>query len=168
MTISMFDLSAPLFDRNLSYLSHVLKKGAAHAAATGMDEAALIDARMAPDMFDFKRQVQTVTDHCKGALSRLTETTPPSWADDETSFDALQARIAKARDFGAGFTRAQLDGTEEVRVEYPGPAGPIPFSGSDYLVNFVHPNLYFHLTTAYVILRYHGVPLGKLDFFGRG
>jgi hypothetical protein len=166
MTISMYAVSVPVFRRTLTALSGILKKGADFAAARKIEPAVLLSARLAPDMYPLTRQVQIVSDHAKSATARLAGVEVPSWADDETSFEQLQARIARTLDYIGGFTAAQIDGSETRSVSLPMRSGSLNFTGQDYLLGFVLPNLYFHCTTAYAILRHNGVEVGKRDFLG--
>lgn len=166
MSISMYQATVPVFDRVLASLAGILEKGEAHARAKGFDPVVLVNARLAPDMFPLARQVQIATDVVKGCVARLSDREPPSWADTESSFPELAARVRKARDFVAGFVAEQLDGTEGKRVSLKIRGDVHEFRGLDYLQQFVLPNLYFHVTTAYNILRHNGVELGKRDFLG--
>lgn len=166
MTISMYQASVPVFLNMLSGLSLVLSKGEAYAIEKGMDPQALIDARLAPDMFPLARQVQIATDHAKGASSRLAGREVPKFEDTEKTFAELQARIAKTTGLLTTFRPEEIDGSEERTIVIPMRTGDRSFTGMAYLLNFALPNFYFHVTTAYDILRNNGVPLGKTDFFG--
>lgn len=167
MTISMYQASVPVFLNMLGGLSHVLSKAEKHAAESGIDPAELIGARLAPDMHPLSAQVQIATDHAKGAPSRLAGREAPKFEDKETTFAELQNRIARTRDYLNSFAPADIDGSDsreivlKLRQE-------MRFSGMQYLLNFALPNFYFHVTTAYDILRNRGVVLGKADYFGRG
>jgi hypothetical protein len=118
-------------------------------------------------MFPLSRQVQIASDHAKGATARLAGMDMPSWADDETTFEQLQARIARTLAFIAEFKPAQIDGSEARPITLAMRSGSLNFTGQDYLLGFVLPNLYFHCTTAYAILRHNGVEVGKRDFLGQ-
>ncbi|HWK65573.1 MAG TPA: DUF1993 domain-containing protein [Rhizobiaceae bacterium] len=166
MTISMYQASVPVFLGMLKGLSHVLAKGEAYAAEKGMDPQVLIDARLAPDMFPLFKQVQIATDHAKGASSRLAGREVPKFEDTEKTFAELQARIDKTTSLLTTFSAEHIDGSEERTIVIPMRAGERSFSGMAYLLHFAMPNFYFHVTTAYDILRHNGVPLGKTDFFG--
>ena len=166
MSISMYQASVPVFIRLLENLSTILKKGEAHAEAKGIDPAVLINARLAPDMFPLARQVQIASDGAKGGAGRLAGVEPPSYPDTETSFAELQERIAKTIAFLNGLKPEQMDGGEERAITLKVRGTEINFVGQPYLLNFVMPNLYFHVTAAYLILRHNGVELGKLDFLG--
>ena len=166
MTISMYQASIPVCVRTLTNLSAILKKAETHAASKKIDPSVFINARLAPDMFPLARQVQIATDGVKGCAARLAGIEIPSYADTETSFDELQARIAKTIAFIQTVTPAQIDGTEgkDIHLKF----GPyeLDFKGQDYLLTFVLPNLFFHVTAAYAILRHNGVDIGKKDYLG--
>jgi hypothetical protein len=166
MTISMYETSVPVFVRVLQNMSAVLDKAAAHAAARKIDESVFIHARLAPDMFALPRQVQIATDIVKGGAARLAGAEVPRWDDNETTFAELQARIAKAIDFVQAFGAAQIDGSEERDITFRLAGQDAHFKGLRYLLDFVLPNLYFHATTTYAILRHNGVEVGKMDFLG--
>jgi hypothetical protein len=167
MSLSMYQASIPVFVRMFGNLSTILDKAAAYADAKKIDPAVLLNARLAPDMHPLTRQVQIASDAVKGCAARLAGVEMPSYADTESSFAELQARIQKTVDFIEGFSAAQIDGSEgrEVVLRFPG--AEMKFTGQDYLLNFVLPNFYFHLTTAYAILRHNGLEIGKMDFLGR-
>ena len=164
MSISMFQASVPVFTRMLGALSHVLSKGEANAVERKIDAAVLINARLAPDMFPLKGQVQLASDHAKGAPSRLTGRETPRYEDNEESFADLQARIAKTRVYLATFTEDDFEGAQERSITIKGRQRELNFTGLDYLQQFALPNFFFHVTTAYDILRHNGVPLSKVDF----
>jgi len=166
MTISMYETSVPVFVRVLQNMSAVLDKAAAHAAARKIDESVFIHARLAPDMFALPRQVQIATDIAKGGAARLAGAEVPRWEDTEATFAELQARIAKAIDFVQAFGAAQIDGSEERDITFRLAGQDAHFKGLRYLLDFVLPNLYFHATTTYAILRHNGVEVGKMDFLG--
>lgn len=166
MSLSMYQASIPVFVRMFGNLSAILDKAAAYAEAKKIDPAVLLNARLAPDMHPLIRQVQIASDSAKGCAARLAGVDIPSYADTESSFAELQARIQKTLDFLKGFSAAQIDGSEgrEVVLKFPG--AELKFSGQDYLLHFVLPNFYFHLTTAYAILRHNGLAIGKMDYLG--
>ena len=166
MPLSMHQATAPVFLQVLGALSSVLDKAQAHAAAKKIDPAVLIAARLAPDMFPLAKQVQLTCDFAKGAMSRLAGVDVPSWADTEKTFEELKARITKTIDYVESFRSAQIDGSEQREVKITVAGTPIGFRGQVYLQHFLLPNLYFHATAAYVILRHNGVELGKRDFMG--
>ena len=166
MSLSMYQASAPIYTHFLNALSGVLKKAAAHAEAKKIDPSVLINARIAPDMYALARQVQIATDHAKGSLARLAGVDVPSYPDTETTFDELQARIAKTVDYVKTFQPAQIDGTEEKEIVLTFGTQKFPFKGQAYLIQFALPNFYFHTSMAYAILRHNGVDVGKRDFMG--
>lgn len=166
MRASMYSLSVPVFRRSLINLSAILDKAAAYAQERKIDPAALLDARLYPDMFTFTRQVQLASDFAKGTPARLAGDTPPKYDDVEVGFAQLQERIARTIAFLDGFKPEQVDGSEGRAIELKGPQRTLHFSGLDYLAQFALPNFFFHVTTAYDILRHNGVPIGKRDFLG--
>ncbi len=166
MAISMYQASVPVLVNSLRNLKNILVKGQAHADAKKIDHAVFVNARLAPDMFPLSRQVQIATDMTKSCVARLSGAEPPKWDDTEKTFDELFARIDKAIEYAKGFKPAQLDGSEEREVVLKSPRGEMKFKGQPFLVHFVLPNLYFHVTTAYNILRHNGVELGKMDYIG--
>lgn len=168
MTISLHAVATRTYVGMLNGLSHVLKRAEANAAERKIDPAVFLNARLAPDMYPLTRQVQIATDHVKGSLHRVAGTEAPKWDDNEKSFAELQGRIAKAIALVKTFAPDQINGQEERPVKLKFAWGELDFTAQDYLVGYAIPNFYFHMTTAYNILRHNGVPLGKGDFFGRG
>jgi uncharacterized protein len=166
MTLSMYQALVPGLQRALTALDAILDKAAAYAEERKIDPAVLVSARLAPDMYPLSKQVQLLSDTAKGACARLAGLPVPSFADTETTFPELKARIAKTRDFIAGVAADQIDGSETRDIILKAGAQEHHFKGQDYLVFFVLPNFYFHVTAAYAILRHNGVPLGKLDYLG--
>jgi hypothetical protein len=166
MASSMYQASVPAFLQMLNSLSAILGKAEAFAAERKIDPAVLLGYRLAPDMFPLVRQVQIATDHAKGCCARLAGVEVPKYADDETTFAALQARIAKTVAFVQGFKPSDIDGSEERDITITAGSRELRFKGQQYLVNFVLPNFYFHVTAAYGILRHCGLPIGKRDFMG--
>lgn len=164
MTMSMYRASVPVFLQMLPALSAVLDKAAAHAAAKKIDPQVFVDSRLYPDMFPLSRQVQIATDFAKGACARLAGVEPPKYADTERTLDDLKARIARTVDFIKEFKPAQIDGSEERDISLVLGGQPQKFKGENYLTGLVLPNFFFHVTTAYAILRHNGVELGKQDF----
>lgn len=167
MTLSMYQASVPSFIRALNNLAGVLAKGAVHAEARKIDPSVLLGSRLYPDMFPLVRQVQIATDMVKGGAARLAGLEPPPYADTETSFAELQARIDRTIEFLKTIKPEQIDGSETRAIALVNRFGTLNFVGIDYLNDFVLPNLYFHAATAYNILRHNGVELGKQDFLGR-
>jgi uncharacterized protein len=161
-----YDLMTSVFSKMLPNLKAIVAKGEADAEARKIDPQVFLQARLAPDMLPFVRQIQIATDQVKGGMGRLAGVEVPSWPDDEKSFPEVQARIDKALDYMRTFKPEQYEGAEARAVELKFPQGTLSFNGKDYLLNFVLPNFYFHMTTAYAILRHNGVPLGKRDFVG--
>ena len=166
MSLSMYDASAPRFAQMLRNLDAILAKAAAHAAAKKIDPAVLLGARLFPDMLPMVKQVQIATDHAKGAVARLAGAEVPRYDDTEQSFDDLRARIAKTIAFVESFSAAQLDGSEQRPIALRVGGKDWSFTGQDYLLGFALPNFYFHLVTAYNILRHNGVEIGKGDYLG--
>ena len=166
MTVSMYDIAIPAVINTLESMSAVLDKAAAHCEAKKIDQVVLTSYRLTPDMFPFSRQIQIMTDGVKGMGARLTGSEIPSFPDTETTFDELKARIAKTVAFLKGLKPEQFkdSATRDIALK----AGPteLKFKGLAYLTMFVLPNLYFHATTAYAILRHVGVDVGKRDFLG--
>lgn len=167
MPLSMYQASAPVFIRVMDNLQAVLDKGAAHAAANKIDPTVLLNSRLFPDMFPLVRQVQIASDNAKGGGARLAGMNPPKYEDNEASFPELNARIEKTVAFLQTLTPAQIDGSEEKAINLTLGKKTLTFQGQAYLFGLVLPNLYFHVTTAYAILRHCGVPLGKEDFLGK-
>ncbi|NWL77684.1 DUF1993 domain-containing protein [Pseudomonas taiwanensis] len=166
MSLSMYEASIPVLARMLGNLSNILKKAEANAQARGIDPKVFIESRLAPDMYALARQVQIASDMAKGCAARLAGVDVPSWADTETTFEELQARIAKTQMFIKDIDASKLDGSEDRTVVLKMRSGDMSFSGRDYLLGFALPNFYFHITAAYAILRHNGVDVGKMDFLG--
>ena len=167
MTISMYQASAPLFERMLGNLVVILEQGATHAAARKIEPSVFVNARLSPDMFTLAKQVQIAADMAKGCMARLAGQEPPKYEDNEATIPELVARINKTVAFIKTFTPAQIDGSEEKQIVIQMRSGPLEFKGLPYLLHFVYPNFYFHVTTAYDILRHNGVEVGKMDFLGK-
>ena len=166
MSISMYQASIPVFEHMLGNLSAILDKALAHAEAHKIDPSILVNARLTPTMYPLSRQVQIATDMVKGCAARLAGVEVPRYEDNETSFAELKARIDKTRAFLKTVSSSQIDGSEEKPVTLKFGPREMHFLGRPYLLEFVLPNFYFHLTTTYAILRHHGVDLGKRDFLG--
>jgi hypothetical protein len=166
MTISMYQASVPVFIGSLKNLKTVLAKGAAFAVAKKVDESVLLNSRLAPDMFSLSRQVQITCDFAKGCCARLAGQDVPKWDDTEKSFADLAARIDKTIEFVSAFGAAHIDGQEDRDITISVAGNPMQFKGQPYLMHFAIPNFYFHMTTAYAILRHNGVEVGKGDFLG--
>lgn len=166
MPLSMHQASAPVFIQGLKGLATVLRKAAAHAEAKGFDPAALLQARLYPDMFPLIRQVQICADFAKGSVARLAGEDPPAWADDEASFDDLIARVEKTIAYLGQIPAASVDGSEDRDITLVRRGVSSVVKGQPYLLEQAMPNFYFHLTTAYAILRHNGVEVGKKDYLG--
>ncbi len=166
MPLSMHQLSIPVFTRALGILSTLLDKGAAFAAEKGTDPSALIGARLAPDMMPLSGQIQRASDTSKLAIARLAGIDAPPFADDEKTIGELQTRLAKTIAFFETVDAAKLDGTEDKVIHLNVGKFSRAFRGDAYLLTFVIPNFFFHVTTAYDILRHNGVNIGKVDYLG--
>jgi hypothetical protein len=163
----MYQASTPRFANILRNLSAILDKAEAHCAAKKIDPAALATYRLYPDMFPFTRQVQIACDSAKGAVARLAGVEIPKHEDTEQTFAELKARIAKTIDFIESVPASKIDGTEDKEIVMQMRSGERRFKGMQYLLGHAYPNFYFHVTTAYNILRHNGVDVGKADFIGK-
>ena len=161
-----YDLMTSTFNKMLPALKNILAKAEADATARKIDPNVFLQARLAPDMFTLTRQVQIATDQVKGGMSRLAGAEVPTWPDTEASFTDLAKRVDKALAHVKNFKPAQYEGFEARKIELKFPNITLEYTGRDYLLGHVLPNFYFHLTTAYAILRHNGVALGKRDFLG--
>ena len=166
MSIDVYDQTIAAMSRALLNLDAIVSKAEAYAEERKIEPSVLVQARLFPDMLPFVAQIRIATDTAKGAAARLAGGDLPSWPDDETNFEEVHARIRKALDFMAGFKRDQFEGSEGKEIELKLGKEHVKFSGREYILGFVLPNFYFHVTTAYAILRHNGVPLGKRDFLG--
>jgi hypothetical protein len=166
MAISMYDLSVPRFAAMLRNLSGILDKAEAHCAARKLDPLAFTQARLFPDMFPMARQVQIACDAAKGAAARLAGLEIPKHEDTEKTFVELKARIDKTLAFVESVRREQIDGAEGREVVLKMRDREVRYTGQQYLLGHAWPNFYFHVTTAYNLLRHGGVELGKRDFVG--
>jgi hypothetical protein len=167
MKISVPDVSVDVFINTLGILSTLLDKGAANAAERKFDPAVLVQARLAPDMFPLSRQVQLACDIAKNGCSRLAAVEPPRFEDTEQTIDELKARIAKTIDYLKSIPRSAFEGAEDRDLKVPvGPNTFQDFKGLDFLQRSLIPNVFFHLTAAYAILRHNGVDVGKRDYLG--
>jgi hypothetical protein len=163
---TLYDTSVAPLKRALTNLSSILKKGEEYADNLKIEPAVLLNARLFPDMFPLTRQVQIATDMSKGGIARLAGVEIPKYEDIETTFEQLQARIAKTIVFLESIKPEQFEGAESKEIVINVRKVDIQFTGQAYLLTWVFPNVYFHVTTAYNILRHNGVPLGKPDFLG--
>ncbi|MEN9864870.1 MAG: hypothetical protein RL748_460 [Pseudomonadota bacterium] len=167
MSISMYSASVPVFRQMLNSLSDVLSKAEAHATAKNFEASALLQARLFPDMFNLIRQVQIAADFAKSVSLRLARQEVPSFEDNEQSFADLQARIKKTLALLDGLTEAQFAGSEEIEIVLrPGTPKERKMTGQVYLTGYGIPQFFFHVTTAYALLRHNGVEIGKKDFMG--
>jgi len=165
MTISMYSASVPVFRNMLGNLSHFLDKAQAHADARKFDPAVLVDYRLAPDMLPLRRQVQIACDASKNGLARLAGQEAPKFEDNESTLAELKERVRKTLAYLDSVPRAQVDGCEDKDITFPvGREGTRTLKGEAYLLNWALPNLFFHVTTAYAILRHCGVELGKSEY----
>lgn len=163
MSFTLNDAAAPVFLRGLNALSGLLDK----AEASGLDETALMEARLAPDMMPFASQVRMAAFSARSCMARLSAQPWPKTDDAEVDLAALKATVALSIAFIEGIEPAALDGAETRRVELRFPGVELDFEGAGYLTSFAIPNFYFHLTAAYAILRHQGVALGKRDYLGQ-
>ena len=166
MSISMYSASVPIFVRMLSNLLVWFDDAEAHADAKKFEPGVLLSARLAPDMLPFTKQIQIACDAAKFGVARLASVEAPKFDDSETNFSQLRERVRKTIDYVQSVPAAQIDGTEERDVTVPRRDGPLTLKGEVYLKHYVLPNFFFHLTTAYALLRHNGVDLGKSDFLG--
>lgn len=163
----MYAQVIPALQKNLQAITKFLKKAEAHLDAQKLDKAVVLNLRVYPDMFPLLRQVLLVTDFSKGAAARLSGAAIPSFADDEKTFEDLYARIAKTEAFLASLDAKSFEGAEAREITMKVAGQDMTFPGQTYFSNMALPNIYFHMTTAYNLLRGIGVPLGKGDFMGR-
>ena len=168
MSISMYAASVPMLKQLLRNLDAILGKAEAHAREKNIDPAALLQARLYPDMLPLTTQVQIASDNAKGIAARLAGIDIPSFADTEQTFEELRARIAKTLDFLDTIKPDQVNGSEDREVVvFKGAPFEMQLLGQNYLIHFGLPNFLFHVTTAYDILRHNGVEIGKADFIGK-
>ena len=166
MAVSLYDITIPVFQRGLGTLGALLNKGRAFAATEGIDHADLLGARLAPDMLPLTGQVQRASDTAKFATVRVGGVPNEAFADDEKSFEDLADRIARTRAFLADVPRSAIEGREAAVISATIGRTPVTLTGRDYVLGFALPNFFFHVTTAYDILRHRGVPVGKMDYIG--
>jgi len=166
MALSMYQASIPQFTKMLTNLASILQKGEAFAKAKSIEESVLVNARLAPDMFPLTKQIQIACDQVKNGMARLAGIEPPKFDDNEATFAQLQERIAKTIAFANSITPAQVDGSETKEIKFSIREWNFEFVGDQYLLTWINPNFYFHVTTAYNILRHNGVEIGKTDYLG--
>jgi len=162
----MYQASTPMFVRQLTALTAILNMAAAFAESRKIDPSVLLNARLAPDQFPLVSQVQIATDGAKGGIARLAGLEAPAYPDDEVTFEQLGARLAKTIAFLQSVSPDQVDGSEDRPIQIKLRSGELNFTGQDFLLHFVIPNFFFHVTTAYAILRHNGVEIGKKDYLG--
>jgi len=168
MTYSLYDASIPVFLNALRNLAALLDKAEAHAKTSGVDVAGYLEGRLAADMHPLTRQIQMASDAAKGGGARLAAIAPPSYPDVETTWAEVKDRIAKTIAFLETITVEQVAGGEDRTIELPLPGRTMTFTAADFLARFALPNFFFHVVTAYGILRHQGVPLGKMDYLAGG
>jgi uncharacterized protein len=166
MSVSMYRLTVPIFQRGLKTLAAYLDKAEAYAKEKGIDSSILVNARLAPDMLSLAGQFQRATDTAKFAITRLTSTDAPKFEDNETTVAELRERLAKAEAYLATVTPELLEGSDKAEVTRQVGGKTVTLSGEDYLATFVLPNFYFHIGMAHAILRNQGAPVGKMDYLG--
>ena len=166
MTISMYQASVPAFVRALNNLAAILEKGAAHAQARKIDEAVLLGSRLFPDMLPLTKQVQLASDSAKSGAGRLAGAEFPAFEDKEATFQELVQRIRKTVTYLETLRPEQIDGSEDKTVSWQTRSSTKSMQGLPYLMYHVLPNVHFHVTTAYAILRHNGIEIGKKDFLG--
>jgi len=166
MSISLYDVSIPIFTLSLNNLSAILDKAGTHAEVKKVDPKAIPAARLIVDMLPLSAQIQIACDTVKGAAARLAGVEIPKHEDTESMIPELKARVAKTLEFIKGIKPEQLQGAETRQIELKFPSGTLKFTGLSYLTNFVLPNFFFHMTMTYALLRKNGVELGKRDFLG--
>ena len=168
MSLSIHDATVPVLARVLTNVANIIEKGRLHAESEKLDPAVLLGMRLYPNMFAFTRQVQVVSDTAKGCLARLAAVEAPKYEDTEASFVDLKARVDKTLAYVVGFKPQQLEGADSRAVVLKFPNSTLSFkTGWDYLLSFALPNIYFHSSMAYAILRHNGVELGKMDYVGQ-
>ena len=168
MKVSMHALSVDLFTHALGNLSFVLEKAGANAAQRKFDPAVLLAARLAPDMLPLTRQIQIAADIAKNSVARLAAQEPPRFEDNESTLEQLRARLARTIDFLKSVPVSALEGSESRDIKVPIGERTLEFKGLDFLQRWAIPNVFFHVVTAYDILRHNGVDLGKRDFLNAG
>jgi uncharacterized protein len=167
MKISMYQACVPTIARSLENLAAVLEKAAAHAEAKKIDPAVLVGSRLYPDMFSLAKQVQVGADIAKGGSARLAQVTPPAYEDNEATIPELVARLRKTVAYLETLKPEQFEGSEDRTVTWQTRTATKSMQGMPYLLNHVLPNVFFHMATAYDILRHNGVEIGKQDFLGK-
>ncbi len=166
MKVSMYALSHDVFKRALTQLLALMEKGVANAKARSFDTSVLVNARLAPDMLPFVKQIQLTSDFAKNSMARLAGVDPPKFEDVETTMDELFARVRKTIDYIDTVPASALEGSETRDIKIPLRDRTVEFKGLSFLQNWALPNFFFHHVTAYNLLRHNGVDIGKRDFLG--
>ena len=164
MALTIHSATVPVFVRNLQNLLTWLDKAQAHADARGFDAVNYLQLRLAPDMLPFIKQIQIASDTAKGCVARLAGVDIPKWDDNESTLEELRSRIRRTIDFVQGFDEVRLAGGDTREVLLTLRSGEVRFAGQRFLEHWALPNFYFHVTTAYALLRHAGVELGKADY----
>lgn len=167
MSLSMYQASVPRIVNMLTNLDHLLDKALVHIESKKWNETALTQFRLYPDMLPLTRQVQIACDTAKGVVARLAGVEIPAYEDNEVSFADLKQRIAKTIAFVNGFSAAQIDGSEDKDIVTKRGDVETRYKGMQFLLNHAMPNVYFHVTTVYAILRHNGIEIGKRDYLGK-
>ena len=167
MSLSIHQTVVHTITHMFGSLQALLDKAEADAAKRGYDIAVLLNARLAPDMFPLSRQIQSASDVAKATVARLAGIEAPSFPDTETTLPELRERIARTLAFVQGVPAESFDGAESRTVTFKVRGHELAFGGADYLITWALPNFYFHITTAYAILRHNGIEIGKRDYLGR-
>ena len=166
MKISMHAMSHDVFKKSLTQLLHIMEKGVASAKARSFDVSVLVNARLAPDMLPFVKQIQLTSDFAKNSMARLAGIEAPKFEDSETTMDELVARVKKTLDYIGTVSAAALEGSETRDIKIPLRDRTLEMKGLPFLQNWAIPNFFFHYVTAYNLLRHNGVDVGKRDFLG--
>lgn len=168
MSLSLYEVSIPVYRQMLANLLALLDKGEAHASATGMALSELTEARLAPDMHSLVGQIQLASDGAKGGAARLAGVAPPAMPDTEATYADLKERVRRTLAFLETIKPEQVDDNPERTIELPLPRGAMTFTARDFILTYSLPNFLFHVTTAYALLRHKGVPIGKMDYLAGG
>jgi uncharacterized protein len=166
MKVSMYAMSHDVFKKALLQLDHVMEKGVASAKARNFDTSVLVNARLAPDMLPFVKQIQLTSDFAKNSMARLAGVDPPKFEDSESTMDELFARVKKTIEYIDSVAPAALEGSETRDIRIPLRDRTVEFKGLEFLQVWAIPNFFFHHVTAYNLLRHNGVDVGKRDFLG--
>jgi hypothetical protein len=166
MSNLLYQATVPVFVQTLNALDAIIDKAAAYAAERKVDPAVFLGSRLRPDMLPFVRQTQIVCDNAKNMTARLAGVEPPRFEDNEASFDEIKARIKKTLAYIATVDANAIESGADREIVFPLGPNKMKMKGADYIFHFALPNFYFHLTTAYAILRHNGLEIGKRDFLG--